>query len=42
MRVSGLMEETRALFNRSDIDIFPLQLLKPPISERALAEAVAL
>ena len=42
MRASGLMEETRALFDRSDIDIFPLQLLKRPISEAALAEAVAL
>lgn len=42
MRASGLMEETRALFGRDDIDIFPVQLLKQPISESALADAVAL
>lgn len=42
MRASGLMEETRALFGRDDIDIFPEQLLKPSISETALAVAVAL
>ncbi len=28
MRASGLMEETRVLFGRDDIDIFPVQLLK--------------
>ena len=37
MRASGLMEETRTLFGRDDIDIFPAQLLKPSISETALA-----
>ena len=42
MRASGLMEETRALFGRDDIDIFPLQLLKQPISESALTDAVDL
>ena len=42
MRASGLMEETRTLFGRGDIDIFPVQLLKKPISESALANAVAL
>jgi len=42
MRASGLMEETRTLFGRDDIDIFPVQLLKPSISESALADAVAL
>lgn len=42
MRASGLMEETRRLLGRDDIDIFPAQLLKRPISESALAEAVAL
>jgi predicted nucleotidyltransferase len=42
MRASGLMEETRALFERDDIDIFPEQLLKPSISESALTDAVAL
>lgn len=42
MRTSGLMEETRRLFGRDDIDVFPAQLLKGPISESALADAVAL
>jgi len=42
MRASGLMEEARQLFGRDDIDIFPVQLLKRPISESALADAVAL
>ncbi|MDX2026775.1 nucleotidyltransferase family protein [Microcella sp.] len=42
MRASGLMEETRSLFGRDDIDIFPVQLLKPSISESALADAVPL
>ena len=42
MRASGLMEETRELFGRDDIDIFPAQLLKRPISTSALADAVAL
>ncbi len=42
MRASGLMEETRLLFGRGDIDIFPVQLLKRPISRSALADAVAL
>ena len=42
MRASGLMEETRTLFGRDDIDIFPVQLLKPSISESALADSVAL
>lgn len=42
MRASGLMEETRVLFGRDDIDIFPVQLLKQPVSAAALAEAIAL
>jgi predicted nucleotidyltransferase len=42
MRASGLMEETRALFGRDDIDVFPVQLLKQPVSESALTDAVAL
>jgi predicted nucleotidyltransferase len=42
MRASGLMEETRALFGRDDIDVFPVQLLKRSISASALADAVAL
>ncbi|WP_068400772.1 nucleotidyltransferase family protein [Kribbia dieselivorans] len=42
MRASGLMEETRALFGRDAIDVFPVQLLKRPISASAMADAVAL
>ena len=42
MRASGLMEETRELYGRQDIDIFPVQLLKRPVSESALLDAVAL
>lgn len=42
MRASGLMEETRQLYGRNDIDIFPVQLLKAPISVSALVDAVAL
>ncbi|MDR0960609.1 MAG: nucleotidyltransferase domain-containing protein [Propionibacteriaceae bacterium] len=42
MRSSGLLEETRCLFGRDDIDVFPAQLLKEPVSRMALAEAVAL
>lgn len=42
MRASGLMEETRALFGREDIDVFPAQLLKESISRTALEDAVAL
>lgn len=42
MRASGLMEETRELFGRDDIDVFPAQLLKRPISASALAEALVL
>lgn len=42
MRASGLIEETRALFGRDDIDIFPAQLLKRPIAQSALTEAIPL
>lgn len=42
MRASGLLEETRALFGRDDIDVFPVQLLKRPFSGTALEDAVAL
>lgn len=42
MRASGLMEETRELFDRDDIDVFPVQLLKRPISASALVDAVPL
>lgn len=42
MRASGLMEEARTLYGRDDIDIFPVQLLKRPISETAMHDAVPL
>jgi uncharacterized protein len=42
LRASGLMEEARLLFGRDDIDIFPVQLLKTPVSATALADAVLL
>lgn len=42
MRASGLMEETRELFGRDDVDVFPIQLLKRPVSAAALEGAVAL
>ncbi|WP_312976157.1 nucleotidyltransferase domain-containing protein [Corynebacterium sp.] len=42
MRASGLMEETRGLFGRDDIDVFPAQLLKRPISVSAVADLVEL
>lgn len=42
MRASGLMQETRELFGRDDIDVFPVQLLKGRISAAALADAIAL
>lgn len=42
MRASGLMEETRTLFGRDDVDVFPVQLLKRPISQEAVGDAIAL
>ncbi len=42
MRASGLLKETRALFGCDDIDVFPAQLLKRPVSASTLAEAVPL
>ncbi|ANI93985.1 nucleotidyltransferase family protein [Dietzia timorensis] len=42
MRASGLMEETRRLLERDDVDIFPTQLLKNPVSREAIAESVSL
>lgn len=42
MRASGLLEETRALFGRDDIDVFPVQLLQRQVSASALSDAVAL
>jgi predicted nucleotidyltransferase len=41
MRASGLMEEVRQVLGRT-VDVFPVQLLKPKISDSALADAVAL
>ncbi len=40
-RASGLMEEVRQLLGRP-VDVFPVQLLKPKVSDSALADAVAL
>lgn len=42
MRASGLLEETRELFGRDDIDVFPMQLLKRGMSASVLADAVPL
>ncbi|WP_353935888.1 hypothetical protein [Corynebacterium sp. HMSC22B11] len=42
MRASGLLEESRALFGRDGIDVFPAQLLRHPVSASTLAEAVPL
>lgn len=42
MRASGLMEEVRTLFGRENIDIFPAQLLKRPISDAAIRDSVAI
>ena len=42
MRASGLMEETRILFGRDDIDVFPVQLLRRSVSNTAIDDAVAL
>jgi predicted nucleotidyltransferase len=42
MRASGLLEETRALFGRDDVDVFPVQLLKRAVSRSALEDAVTL
>ncbi len=39
MRASGLMEETRELFGRDDIDIFPVQLLKGEVAEAARTDS---
>lgn len=42
MRASGLMDEVRELFGTDAVDIFPVQLLKEPISSQAKAEAIGL
>ena len=42
MRASGLLDETRYLFGTDAVDIFPVQLMKQPVSDSAQAEAVAL
>lgn len=42
MRASGLMEETRALLGTEAVDIFPVQLLRRPVSQTALEDAVPL
>lgn len=42
MRASGLLEESRALFGRDDIDVFPAQLLRRRVPASAFAEAMPL
>lgn len=42
MRASGLMEEARTLLGTEAIDIFPVQLLKRPVSASVLTEAIPL
>lgn len=42
MRASGLMEEARALFGRGNVDVFPVRLLRRPISASAIVDADAL
>lgn len=42
MRASGLLEETRALFGRDDIDVVPAGLLRDGVSATALNDAVPL
>lgn len=42
LRASGLLEEVRSLLGRGGVDIFPVQLLKTPVSRSALAEAIPL
>lgn len=41
IRASGLMEEVRGLLQRR-VDVFPVQLMKRPVSDTALADAIAL
>jgi len=36
------MAETRQLFGRNGIGIFPVQLLRRPVAESALVDAIAL
>ena len=42
MRASGLLEETRALFGRDDIDVVPVGLLRDGVSATAMEDAVPL
>ena len=42
MRAGGLMHDTRELYGRDDIDILPIQLLKPAIAAAALTDATPL
>ncbi|QYH20487.1 nucleotidyltransferase domain-containing protein [Corynebacterium aquatimens] len=42
MRASGLMEETRQLFGRNDIDILPSPLLRAEVSQTVSRDAVAI
>lgn len=42
LRASGLLEETRQLLGREDIDIFPRQLLKRSFSADTLRGSIAI
>lgn len=42
LRASGLLEETRELFGRDDVDIVPIQLLRTRASDQAVRDAVPL
>lgn len=42
MRASGLLEETRELFGRDDIDVVPVGLLRDGVSATAMKDAVPL
>ncbi len=42
MRASGLLEETRELFGRDDIDVVPVGLLRDGVSATAMEDAVPL
>ena len=41
LRSAGLLDETRALF-KTDVDIFPRQLLRTPIDSTAVKDAISL
>lgn len=42
MRAAGLLEESRELFGREDLDVLPAQILKQTVVASALVDAVPL